>query len=358
MANGPATRISDVIVPEIFTPYSQLITQEKSRLVQSAALVRSPELDTLLAGGGLTFQTPMWKDLDDDPERVSTDTPSDRYSNGDGTTYNNPHDPDPFKTGSLKTTSVRLSRNASWSTAKLAAVLAGADPADSIANRVGEYWTRRLQKLFIATMNGVFADNAAAPTGGDTHTQNDMTFNVSGSSFTDGVTNFSAEAFIDACLTMGDSMESLGMIAVHSIVYGRMMKNNLIDFIPDSRGEVNIPTFLGRVVVVDDAMPVTGGVFESWLFGSGAVGLGVGSPEVPTEVERHPGAGNGAGQEVLWNRVEWCIAPAGYSYIGTPASGGPDNSNTTNNLANAGSWSRRWTERKQIKIARLITREF
>lgn len=350
MAAGPITQISDVVVPEIFTPYSQLITQQKSRLIQSAAVARSDELDRLLAGGGLTFNAPSWKDLDNDAENISTDTSSNFYTGGTA-------DPDPAKTGSLTEIAVRMSRNKSWSTAQLAKTLAGSDPAASIAARVGAYWTRRMQAAFVALMTGVFADNAAAPTGSDTHVQNDMTFDISGGSFVDGVTNFSAEAFIDAALTMGDSMEDLGMILVHSVVFARMQKNNLIDFIPDARGEINIPTFLGRVVVVDDGMPVASGVYQSWLFGAGAIGLGMGSPSIPTEVQRHPGAGNGAGQEVLWNRVEWCLHPAGHAYIGTPANGGPSNANTTNNLAAAASWSRRYTERKQIKIARLVTRE-
>jgi hypothetical protein len=34
-----------------------------------------------------------------------------------------------------------------------------------------------------------------------------------------------------------------------------MQKNNLIDFIPDAEGHINIPTFLGRRVIVDDGMP-------------------------------------------------------------------------------------------------------
>jgi len=74
MAAGPATQISDVIVPEIFTPYMQTLTEEKSRLVQSGLLARSPAIDVLLAGGGLTFQVPSFNDLDNDADRISTDT--------------------------------------------------------------------------------------------------------------------------------------------------------------------------------------------------------------------------------------------------------------------------------------------
>ena len=50
--------------------------------------------------------------------------------------------------------------------------------------------------------------------------------------------------------------------------------------------------------------------------------------------------------------------PVGHAYVGTAPKGGPSNAATTNNLADAASWQRAFTERKQIKVARLITREF
>lgn len=340
-----ATRISDVVVPEIFSPYVQQVTEEKSRLIRSGAIARDGVLDANLAGGGLTFNEPSFRDLDNDADNISNDDPA---------SFSTPN-----KIGTSTEIQVRLSRNNSWSSMDLAGDLAGADPMNAIANRVGDYWTRRLQAAFVATVRGVFADNAAAPTGTE-HVQNDMTHDVSGSVFADGVTNFSAEAFIDSTLTMGDSMESLGMVMVHSVVYGRMLKNNLIDFIQDSiNGQaIRIPTFLGREVIVDDGVPFNAGVFESWLFGSGSIRMGISSPKVPTEVERKPSAGGGGGQEVLYNRTEWAIHPVGNAYVGTAPSGGPNNTANANMLANAGSWGRVFSERKQIKIARLITREF
>lgn len=342
-AGAGTTAIADVIVPQSFSAYSQLMTEEKSNLIRSGVAVRDSVLDSNLAGGGLTFNEPSFKDLDNDADNVSSDVT--------GTST-------PNKIGTLQETQVRLSRNNSWASADLTAALAGVDPMNAIANRVSDYWTRRLQAAFVATCKGLFADNAAAPVGTE-HVQNDLTFDIKGASFTDGVTNFSAEAFIDATLTMGDSMNSLGMVFVHSVVYGRMLKNNLIDFVSDSiNGQaIQIATFLGRRVVIDDAMPAAAGVYESWLFGAGAFRMGMGSPKVPTEVDRLPAAGNGAGQEVLYNRVEWMIHPVGLAYKGTSPLGGPSNASTTNNLAHADSWQRVFTERKQIKIARLITRE-
>lgn len=337
------TLVSDIIVPEIFNPYMLQMTEEKSNLIASGAVTRDPEIDSELSGGGLTFNSPSFKDLENDADNVSSDSGSDSTPNNIGT---------------VQEISVRLSRNNSWGSADLASALAGTDPMNAIASRVAAYWTRRLQAIFVATTKGVFADNAASPSGTDTHTQNDMTHDVSGSSFVSGVTNFTSEAFIDTAVTMGDSMEDLRMIMVHSIVYARMQKNNLIDFIPDARGEVQIPTYLGRIVIIDDGLPATSGVFESWLFGSSAFRLGISSPKVPVEVDRSPAAGNGGGIETLYSRAEFCLHPAGHAYIGTPAIGGPSNAATSNNLAAATSWSRVFPERKQIKIARLITREY
>jgi hypothetical protein len=344
MAAGPITQVSDVIVPEIFTPYMQTLTEEKSRLVQSGLLTRSPVLDGLLAGGGITFNVPSFNDLDNDADRIPTDTAHDEFTSGTAS-------PDPLKITTKREIAVRLQRNNSWSSSDLTAVLAGVDPMNAIATRVADYWTRRLQAAFIATWNGVIADNVANDSG-------DYVNDISGASFVDGTTNFSAEAFLDTALTMGDSMDDLTAICVHSVVYNRMQKNNLIDFIPDARGEVNIPTFLGREVIIDDGVPRTGNVYDTWLFGMGATQFGVGTPKAATELDRKPGAGNGGGQDVLYSRVMWTIHPTGHAWVGSAGDGGPANTGTGNDdLDEAGSWDRRYPERKQIKFARLVTRE-
>lgn len=337
------TRISDVVVPEIFGPYVQNITEEKSNLIQSGAIQVNSTLTANLNGGGLTFNEPSWRDLSNVDENISNDDPDDHSV--------------PLKTGSLNEVQIRLSRNNSWSTMDLSGTLAGSDPMESIGNRVGYYWTRRLQKLFIATGQGIFANDALATDAN--HTQNEMTNDVKGTVFVPGVTNFTSEAFLDTLTTMGDSEDGLGVMMVHSIVFNRMRKNNLIDYIPDARGEVTIPTFMGKLVIKDDAMPHVGGVFDTWIFGAGAFQFGNGAPPVPVAVVRDESAGKGSGQEILHNRVEWCLHPAGYAWIGgTTAKGGPSNAATAGNIAAGASWQRVFPERKQIKMARLVTREF
>lgn len=354
MAASPQL-LADIVVPENFTPYMQQLTEEKARLVQSGVIARSPLLDDFLSGGGITVNVPSFQDLDADdtngPDRVATalsGSSTNHYSLTDtGTAEATTRDPVPDKIERSQEVAVRLSRNNSWTSFDLAAALAGTDPMDAIASRVAFYWTRRLQRAFISTWQGVIADNSANDSA---DYQND----VSGGAFVDGVTNFTAEAFLDASVTMGDSMEDLTAVMVHSVVFNRMQKNNLIDFIPDARGEIQIPTFLGREVIVDDGMPVTANVYDTWLFGGGSTMLGMGSPKTPTEVERLPGSQNGAGQEVLYSRTEWTIHPTGHAFTGSTANnGGPTNAV----LDDAASWDRVYPERKQIKFARLVTRE-
>lgn len=363
-ANNNITQVDDVIVPELFTGYVQNMTEQKSRLIQSGALARNALMDQFLAGGGLTFNVPSWLDLDDDADNVSTDNIADRIAATIANAWpGSALDSVPNDTSAIAEIAVRLSRNNSWNSSDLAAALAGEDPMNSIASRVANYWVRRLQAAFIATWQGVSKDNGVNDSG-------DYANDIVGASFVDGVTNFSAEAYLDAKVTMGDSMDDLSLVMVHSTVFNRMQKNNLIDFIPDARGETQIATFLGAEVIVDDAMPTgtsavrgdgTAGVanvYETWLFGAGATQLGVGSAKVPTEVERQASAGNGGGSETLHSRVEWSIHPVGHAFTAaSPANGGPSNAATVNNLNVATSWNRVYPERKQIKFARLITRE-
>lgn len=350
------TVLSDVIVPEIFTNYIQQITTEKSAIIQSGAVVESGFINQFLAGAGNTAQIPGFRDLD-----TGSDDGTDERVTNDASNPDISHK----KIQTAQETVVRLSRNNSWSSSDLSSELIGVDPMAAIMNRVGEYWTRRMQRCFISIVRGVFANNDAAPNNAgteyagqaiqtSTHTAGDMTFDISGNAYTKGLTTFSAEAFVDATATMGDSQDMLSMVLIHSAVYARMKKANMIDFVPDSEQMIRIPTFLGHRVIVDDLMPNAGGVYDSWLFAPGTFEYGMGTPKTPVEMYRRPDQANGGGEDELYHRLQWCFHPVGYRYVGAHGTqGGPDNTQ----LRAASSWSRVFTEREMIKIARLRTRE-
>jgi hypothetical protein len=325
------TQISDIIVPSAFTSYTQLITQEKTKLLQSGAVSRDPMLDAFLAGGGNIETMPAFNDLSYSASNVSSDTGADST---------------PDKIGSIQQIVHRLSRNKSWATADLAGDLAGADPMGAIVARAGTYWARELQRMLMATLKGVTLANVAA-------NGSDSTLDIKGAAYVAGTTNFQGEVFLDALSLKGDSFGEMGTLVVHSRVYFRMLKEDLITFMQDSTQNTSIPTYMGLRVVYDDGVFNASGVYHSYVLGNGSIRLGLGTPKVPTEVFRNPAAYNGGGLETLFNRNEFAIAPLGYTYAGSFSGGGA--SNTT--LETAGSWTRVYPETKQVPMVTIITRE-
>ncbi len=336
-------QVTNIYNPTVFDKVEQQLTETKSRLVTSGLVERSAVLDSFMVGPGNSVEMPKFRDLSDDVSIVATD------ATGDSIT--------PLGNSTDVEIGVKLSRAQAWSSAQLAATLSGTDPLGMMAARVSNYWQRELQRIFIATMTGVFADNDAAPSGSE-HTAGDLTIDIT-DTYDPGVTDFSAEAFIDACGTLGDSEEDIVAVAMHSVVYNKALKNNLIDFVSDSANPnaTRFATFLGRAVIVDDGLTKSSNDYDTWLFGRGALVWGSGQHPKPSELDSSPAQGNGFGVETLYTRKIWCLHPVGHKYAGTLASGGPSNAGTANNLAHADSWMRVLPQRKMIKIARLRTTE-
>ena len=361
------TALADIVDPIAFAGYLTQATERKSRLLQSPAVVRSEVLDNHLANGGTQLNVPSFQPLADEEESTVTDDDPDvqKLSAGGGTTLAAQTDLRPSKFLTSQETAVRMDRAKAWQTSDIARLLAGADPITALRDTVGEWWAYRQQQAIIATMAGVFADNAAAPGAGE-HVQNDLTNSIAGGSYVRGQTDFSAEALIDTETLLGDSRSKIQAIFAHSRVVARMRKLNLIDFIPDSTNTSAelVPVYLGKPVIEDDSMPnPSTGVYETWLLGPGAIQIGMtagtASGADGVELFREPLAGGGGGSEGMVTRLGQMIHPTGHRYIGSGyGAGGPQNSTGAGPLNAAASWVRARPERKQIAIARLITREF
>jgi hypothetical protein len=159
---------------------------------------------------------------------------------------------------------------------------------------------------------------------------------------------FLTAAVLDCAGTMGDRLGEVVGIAVHSDTYRRMLRNDLVQTIPDSQGRP-INTFRGMAVIVDDGMPKTGDVYTTVLFTPGAVGWGMSAPRIAagTEVENRPAAGNGGGQQILHSRVNIAIHPSGFTWTEGAVA---DESPTIAELADGLNWQR-VTERKATGLA-------
>lgn len=309
------TKISDVIVPEVFNPYVVQRTMELSALYNSGIIANNPELDRLATSGGSTINMPYWEDLNGDDEVLSDD--------GALT---------PGKIVAGQDVAVLLMRGKAWSTNDLAKALSGSDPMAAIGDLVAEYWARRMQATAIKLLDGAFAaDN--------------MTNKVLDISALEGeAAKINGEKFLDALQLMGDSKDKLTGVIMHSATETQLRKNNLIQTELDSNNKP-ISLFMEKRVIIDDSCPVSAGTYTTYLFGQGAIGLGNGAAPVPTETDRD----SLAGDDILINRKHYILHPRGVKWIGTAAGSSP----TNDELATGTNWSRVY-EDKAIRIVKFV----
>lgn len=320
------TRISDIIVPEAFTGYVTQNAMERTALVESGILVPNDVIRAQLTAGAHSFNVPFWRDLGNEEADTVNDNPADLSV--------------PLKIQAGKQLIRKSFLHKSWSGMNLASELAGSDAMNAIQARVTAYWSRQLQRRLVSTLNGIIADNVA-------NDDSDMVLDISAETGT--AADFSPAAVIDATGTLGDAMGSVVGIAMHSDLYRRALKADLIEFIQPSAGSMRMPTYRGLAVIVDDGMPVAAGVYTCALFGQGAVGYGVTAPAIAegTEVENLPSAGKGGGQQILHSRVNLAAHPLGFAWVeGTIAGESP----TIAELGAAAHWDR-VVERKAVPLA-------
>ncbi len=293
----PITKIADVIVPELFTPYVVNRTMELSAFYQSGIVVNTPEFDKLASEAARTHNMPFFEDLQGESEATLEDVKM-----------------TPKKIGSNKDVSTTILRQNMWGSSNLSAALAGKDPAKAIGDLVAGYWARDMQKELIAILAGVFG--SYTPEGGtETTPMKDHILDLTKQTAA-AAKCISAEAMIDGCQLLGDAQGQLSGIAMHSATKSYLKKKELIETRRNSEN-VEFDYYQGRRVTVDDGCPVTkDGVYTTYLFGNGAIAYGNGNPvgHVATEVDRDKQTGGGI--DYLINRKAFILHPRGIAYTG------------------------------------------
>ncbi len=332
------TRLSDIIDVEIFQDLPQINGPEKTDFFQSGLVTRNQMLDNMAAQPGKSIELPYWNDLDGSEEvNYSSDNPASSAT--------------PAKITQGEQIARKAFVNKGWSATDLASELAmGGSAMDAIRAKTDMYFQRQWQRRLIAAVNGVMADNVANDDG-------DMVYDIASESVAgqSASTRFSRDAFIEAAFTMGDRVDGVTAIAVHSSVAKQITKLNDAEDVRDSEGNLLYQAYLGRRIIVDDGLPAVAGTtdgikYTSVLFGPGIFGYGEGAPEVPVEVDRNAQAADGGGIEELWVRHTWLLHPFGFQQVGTPAG----TSFTQAELATAAVWTR-VLERKLVPMAFMVT---
>jgi hypothetical protein len=290
------TRISDVIVPEVFAPYTFEQSVNTNKLLSSGAINQSTEIGMYLAGGGLTFNLSSWDSTanssadydvsDDDPASIAT----------------------PEKIASKQQICPRLERNRSWSTTDLSGHLAGSDPMGAIATKISDYVNKQRNNTVVSTLSGFLACA-------------NMSTQVN--TIATGIT---ASDVIETTAGWGDFTANGDIIGMHSATYRSLQKQNLITFDALNVQDIGWGTYLNFTVFVDDAMPFDGvDEYTTVLFQTGGIGFGSVVRGNAVETDREPLQGNGGGVEILVVRDCYSFHINGSKWIGTAAGTTPSN---------------------------------
>lgn len=322
-----ATKISNVIVPEVFNPYVVEKTAELASFYLGGIISTGAELNALASQGGKLINMPFWKDLSGSDEVLS---------DSGALTVN--------AITSGQDVAALLMRGKAWGVNDLASALSGdRDIMGKVGDLVADYWARRYQDVLVSSLNGVVADNLAANSG-------DMVVNVALET-TVGAIKFDGDLFIDGQATFGDALGMLSGVAMHSDTYNHLKKTDNISFEKESNGSTEITTYRGLRVVVSDKLPKVAGTtsgfkYTTYLFGNGAFGLGQGNAPVPTETDRD----SLAGEDILITRSHFIMHPRGIAFSsGSVVGASPTNAE----LALATNWGRVY-ERKNVRIAAIV----
>jgi hypothetical protein len=326
------TMVADIIIPTEFEKYVIERTAELSTFGECGIIEHAPEFDDLASAGGRTVEMPFWKDLTATRQLLSDSA---------SLTVN--------KIAADKDIA-RIHNDAqAWSVNDLAKWISGDDPMQAIVDLVAGYWARTDEGLLVSCLKGVFA--AASMAGNKLSIASET---IAGQSAT---TRLNGATFVDATVKLGDRGDRLTAVAMHSATEAVLRKLDLIDFIPDSEGKVQIRTFQGRRVVVDDNIPVRAGttdglVYTTYLFGPGAFAKGAAALDSAplqggfgtegVELARVPLDSD----SVLINRRRYILHPRGVKFTSASVAG---DSPTNAELENGANWTRVF-ENKNVRI--------
>jgi hypothetical protein len=332
-----ATLRSDVIIPEIFTPY--VIEQTTLRDAFLASGVVQPMAELNATEGGDYVNIPFWKaNLTGDFEVLS-----------DSTSLT------PGKITADKQVGVILHRGRAFESRDLAALAAGADPMAAIGAKVADYVAHQRQKDLLACLAGVFGAVE------DTTNAAFIDLTIDGATG-DSPTVLSPRHVAEARSLLGDQGDKLAAVAMHSKVYYDLVERKAIDYVStlDARGTTStqsggsiagayggdnsVPTYMGlRVIVSDDVQTNGTGAtteYATYFFTQGAIASGE-QMGMQTETDRDILAKSDA----MSIDLHYCYHPVGSKW-------GVTTSNPTRTqLATVGNWSKVY-ETKNIGIVR------
>ena len=264
---------SDIIIPEIFTPYVIEQTTQRDSFLASGVVAPMAELNA--TEGGDFVNVPFFSaNLSGDFEVLS-----------DSSSLT------PGKISTDKQVGVILHRGRAFESRDLAALAAGSDPMAAIGQKIGAYIANQRQKDLLACLDGVFGSINA-------NDSNSAFFGLTiDSESGDTPTGLSPKHVAKARAILGDQGDKLTAVCMHSKVYYDLVERKMVDYVlatdgnggsatasggtiapAYAGGNDTVPTYCGLRVIVSDDVSTTGSgastEYSTYFFTAGAVASG------------------------------------------------------------------------------------
>ena len=329
---------SDLIIPEIFTPYVIEQTTQRDSFLASGVVAPMAELNA--TEGGDFVNVPFFSaNLTGDFEVLS-----------DSSSLT------PSKISTDKQVGVILHRGRAFESRDLAALASGADPMAAIGQKIGAYIANQRQKDLLACLDGVFGSINA-------NVSNSAFFGLTiDSESGDTPTGLSPKHVAKARSILGDQGDKLTAVCMHSKVYYDLVERKMVDYVlasdgnggsatasggtiaPAYGGDGTVPTYCGLRVIVSDDVSTTGSgastEYSTYFFTQGAVASGE-QAGLTTETDRDILAKSDA----MAVDLHYCYHPVGSKWAVTTVNP------TRTQLGTVANWSKVY-ETKNIGIGR------
>ena len=337
---------------EVFQKYVERIPNPRlTELLKSRAIRPRPELAASMRDqvGGNYLSTPL-KGL------ISGSVPM----NYDGATNITPS-----STETYLHSRIVVGRANAWSELDFSYDMTGENFMENIAEQVNDYWNEIDQDTIVSILKGIFSMTGAA----NLKFVNGHTHDITAITNKEGELGLMDATSLNTAIqkASGDQKGKFSLVVMHSAVATHLENIQILTYrkYNDAEGmqrEVAIADLNGRLVLVDDSMPVdTSGsapVYTTYVLGDGAIEYTDCGAKVPYEMDRNP-ATNG-GQDLLYSRQRKCWAPFGISFTkASMASNSPTNAELETGanwelVKSAGSTTK-YIDHKTIPIARIIS---
>jgi len=372
---GTASSVFDekIFNGQVFKGYVDRVPNTKRKeLIKSKAIRQRPDLAKAMADQtGGNYITTTLRGL------ISGSTPA----NYDGNT-----DMPKNSTTTFRHSRVVVGRMNSWTENDFSYdITGGEDFLENVAQQVAEYWSEIDQDTLVHVLNGVFnMTGTANKKFVDSHT-----YDVTAVENSEGKIGYMDATTINTGMqrACGDNKGKFTLAIMHSVVATNLENLKILVYLKfnDANGierEIGIGTINGRLVLVDDGMPVeevapvaakgtpgTEGYVEAqegymkyttYVLGDGAIEYTDCGAKVPYEVDRDPDT-NG-GQDTLYSRQRKCFAPYGISFTQenmaslSPTDTELEDGSNWELVSTQGTKAKQYIDHKAIPIAKVISR--